>query len=30
MLEHLRTASEYDEAREFVISQASKAQIQLA
>ncbi|WP_332369017.1 sugar phosphate isomerase/epimerase family protein [Spirosoma telluris] len=30
LLEHLRTAEEYDEARQFVISQATKAQIPLA
>ena len=30
LLEHLRTAEEYDEARQYVISQATKAQIQLA
>lgn len=30
MLEHLRTAEEYDQARQYVISQASKAQISLA
>lgn len=30
MLEHLRTAEDYDEARQYVISQATKAQIQLA
>ena len=30
LLEHLRTAEEYDEARQYVISQAEKAQIQLA
>ncbi|GAB4028893.1 sugar phosphate isomerase/epimerase family protein [Spirosoma gilvum] len=30
MLEHLRTAEEYDEARQFVISQADKAAIPLA
>ncbi|MVM30865.1 TIM barrel protein [Spirosoma sp. HMF4905] len=30
LLEHLRTAEEYDEARQFVISQATKAQISLA
>ncbi|QDK78064.1 sugar phosphate isomerase/epimerase [Spirosoma sp. KCTC 42546] len=30
LLEHLRTADEYDEARQFVISQAVKAQVELA
>lgn len=30
MLEHLQTAAEYDEARQYVISQAEKAQISLA
>ncbi|GAB4027016.1 sugar phosphate isomerase/epimerase family protein [Spirosoma koreense] len=30
LLEHLRTAEEYDEARQYVIGQADKAQIQLA
>ncbi|WP_338873376.1 sugar phosphate isomerase/epimerase [Spirosoma sp. SC4-14] len=30
LLEHLRTAEEYDEARQYVISQATKAQISLA
>ncbi|GAB3943599.1 hypothetical protein GCM10028805_10060 [Spirosoma harenae] len=30
LLEHLRTPEEYDEARQFVISQADKAQISLA
>jgi sugar phosphate isomerase/epimerase len=30
LLEHLRTSEEYDEARQYVISQAAKAQIQLA
>lgn len=30
MLEHLRTAAEYDEARQFMISQADKARIPLA
>lgn len=30
LLEHLRTAEEYDEARQFVISQAVKAQVPLA
>ncbi|GAB4047521.1 sugar phosphate isomerase/epimerase family protein [Spirosoma litoris] len=30
LLEHLRTPEEYDEARQFVISQATKAQVSLA
>lgn len=30
MLEHLRTAEEYDEARQYVVSQATKAKIALA